>query len=79
MGGVQVGRGVGGGRQKGGGVSELENTDRMNCNDGSRELIPVFHDPQQNCRPPPSAVDALLGHVEREEGKTSSDQYPKGH
>ncbi len=27
----------------------LENIDRRSCNDGSRELIPVFHNPQRKC------------------------------
>ncbi len=56
----------------------LENIDRRSCNDGSRELIPAFHNPHRKCRPSPSAVArTLLGRVEWEEGKTSSDQYPK--
>ncbi len=65
----------------------LENIDRRSCNDGRRELIPVFHNPHRKCRPSPSAVArtleylegvALLGRVEREERKVSSDQYLKG-
>ncbi len=35
--------------------SFLETIDWRSCNDGSRELIPVFHDPHRKCRPPPSA------------------------
>ncbi len=27
----------------------LENIDRRSCNDGSRELIPVFHNPHRKC------------------------------
>ncbi len=65
----------------------LENINRRSCNDGNREFIPVFHNPHRKmltfsfgggshlvvpCR------GALLGRVEQEEGKTSSDQYPKG-
>ncbi len=60
----------------------LANIDRRSCNDGSRELIPVFHNPHLSfggglhlgapCR------GALLGRVVREGGKGSSDQYPKG-
>ncbi len=57
----------GGGREKGdggecsvnGGDGEkpfFENIDRRNCNDGSRELIPVFHNPHRKRRPSPSAV-----------------------
>ncbi len=43
----------------------LENIDRRSCkDDGSHLGVP--------------RRDALLGQVEREEGKTSSDQYPKG-
>ncbi len=29
----------------------LETIDRRSCNDGSRELIPVFHNPHRKCRP----------------------------
>ncbi len=61
----------------------LENIDRRSRNDGSREPIPVFHNPHPKmptlsfgagshlgvpCR------GALLDRVEREGGKTSSDQ-----
>ncbi len=34
----------------------LENIDRRSCTDGSRELIPVFHNPHRKCPPSPSAV-----------------------
>ncbi len=34
----------------------LENIDRRSCNDGSRELIPAFHNPNRKCLPYPSAV-----------------------
>ncbi len=27
----------------------LENIDRRSCNDGRRELIPVFHNPHRKC------------------------------
>ncbi len=37
----------------------LENIDRS-CNDGSRDLIPVFHNPHRKCRPSPSAVALTL-------------------
>ncbi len=65
----------------------LENIDKRSCNDGSRELILVFHNPHRKCRPSifgggsnirVPCRGALLGHVEREGGKTSSDQYLKG-
>ncbi len=29
----------------------LEKIDRRSCKDGSRELIPVFHNPHRKCRP----------------------------
>ncbi len=29
----------------------LENIDRRSCNDGSRKLIPIFHNPHRKCRP----------------------------
>ncbi len=38
----------------------LENIDRKRCNDGSRELIPVYHNPQRKCRSTPSAVARTL-------------------
>ncbi len=41
----------------------LENIDRSSCNDGSRELIPVFHNPRQKCRPSPSAVARTLKYL----------------
>ncbi len=42
----------------------LENIDRRNCNDGSRELIQVFHNPHRKCRPSPSAVARTLEYLE---------------
>ncbi len=65
----------------------LENIDRRSCNDGSRELIPVLHNPHRKYRPSPLAValtlaylegGALVGHVEREEKTISSfnNLYP---
>ncbi len=33
--------------------SFCENIDRRSCNDGSRELIPVLHNPHQKRRPSP--------------------------
>ncbi len=60
----------------------FENLDRRSFNDGSRELIPIFHNPHQKCRSllrrrlaPSSTLKGCP--VEREEGKKSSDQYPK--
>ncbi len=42
----------------------LENIDRRSCNDGSRELIPVFDNPHRKCRPSPSAVARTLEYLE---------------
>ncbi len=42
----------------------LENIDRRSCNDGSRELIPVFHNPNPKCPPSPSAVARTLEYLE---------------
>ncbi len=42
----------------------LENIHRRSCNDGSRELIPVFHNPHRKCRPFPSAVARTLEYLE---------------
>ncbi len=41
----------------------LENIDRGSCNDGSRELIPVFHNPYRKRRPSPSAVAGTLEYL----------------
>ncbi len=38
----------------------LENVDGRSCNDGSQELIPIFHNPPRKCRPPPSALARTL-------------------
>ncbi len=48
----------------------LENIDRRSCNDGSRELIPIFHNPHRKCRPSPSVVARTLEYLEKvhEEG-----------
>ncbi len=63
----------------------LENIDRISCNDGSLELIPVFHtqkmpilsfDGGSHLGVPCRGV--LLGRVDQGGGKTRSDQYPKG-
>ncbi len=42
----------------------LENIDRRSCNDGSQELIPIFHNPHRKGRPPPSAVARTLEYLE---------------
>ncbi len=42
----------------------LENIDRRSCNDGSRELIPVYHNPYRKCRPLTSAVAGTLEYLE---------------
>ncbi len=39
--------------------SFLENIDRRSCDDGSRELIPVFHNPRRKCRPPSAVTQTL--------------------
>ncbi len=41
----------------------LENIDKSSCNDGSRELIPVFHNPHRKCLPSPSAVARTLEYL----------------
>ncbi len=41
----------------------LENIDRRSCNDGSREVIPVFHNPHRKCRPSPSVVARTLEYL----------------
>ncbi len=41
----------------------LENIDRRSCNDGSREIIPVFHNPHRRCRPSTSAVARTLEYL----------------
>ncbi len=42
----------------------LENIDRKSCNDGSRELIPIFHNPHRKCRPSPSEAARTLEYLE---------------
>ncbi len=42
----------------------LENNDRRSCNDGNREIIPVFHNTHRKCRPSPSAVARTLEYLE---------------
>ncbi len=41
----------------------LENIDRRSCNDGSRELIPVFCNPHLKGRPSPSTVTRILEYL----------------
>ncbi len=41
----------------------LENIERKICNDGGRELIPVFHNPHRKCRPSPSEVSSTLEYL----------------
>ncbi len=41
----------------------VENIDRRNFNDGSRELFPVFHNPHPKCRPFHSAVAHTLEYL----------------
>ncbi len=43
--------------------SFLENIDRRSCNDGSWQLIPIFHNPHRKCRPSPSAVARTLEYL----------------
>ncbi len=38
----------------------LEKIDRRSCDDVSRELIPVHHNPHRKGQPSPSAVDCTL-------------------
>ncbi len=49
----------------GGDGERLEIIDRRSCNDGSRELIPVFHNPHRKCRPSPSTVARTLEYLVR--------------
>ncbi len=42
----------------------LENINRRSCNDVSRELIPVFHNPHRKCRPSPSVSARTLEYLE---------------
>ncbi len=50
----------------------LENIDRRSCNDGNRELIPVFHKPHRKGLPPPSAVALTLKNLVGLPSKTAS-------
>ncbi len=42
----------------------LESIDRRSCYDGSREHIPVFHNPHRKCRPSPPEVARMLEYLE---------------
>ncbi len=44
--------------------SFLENIDRRSCDDGSWELIPIFHYPHRNCRPSPLEAASTLEQLE---------------
>ncbi len=44
--------------------SFLENIDRRSCNDGSWQLIPIFHNPHRKCRPSLSEADRTLENLE---------------
>ncbi len=44
--------------------SFLENIDRGSCDDGSWELIPIFHNPHRKCRPSPSEAARTLVYLE---------------
>ncbi len=54
----------------------LENFSGNSCNDGSRELIPIFHNPHRKGRLSPCR-GAFKGRVEWEGEKTSSDQHSR--
>ncbi len=41
----------------------LEKIDRRSCDDGSRELILVLHNPHRKGQPSPSAVDRTLKYL----------------
>ncbi len=64
----------------------LESFDRSGCNDGSRELIPIFHNSHRKGRPSPLGVARTLEYLEGvpskaatsgREKKTSSGQHPR--
>ncbi len=44
--------------------SFLENIDRRSCNDGSWQLIPIFHSPHRKCRPAPLEMARTLEYLE---------------
>ncbi len=60
---------VGGGLEKGGmsfqSMGEMgKDFDRRSCNDGSWQLIPIFHNPHRKCRPSPSEAARTLEYLE---------------
>ncbi len=55
----------------------LENIDRRSCNGGSRELIPVFHNPHRKGRTSPSAVALTLKYLVGVPSKASSSGREK--
>ncbi len=63
----------------------FENIDRRSCNDGSQELIPVFHNPHRKGRASPTAVALTLEYLvgvsskaaSSGRGKTGLDPHPK--
>ncbi len=55
----------------------LENIDRRSCNDGSRELIPVFRNPRRKCRLSPSAVARTLEYLVGMPSKAASSGREK--
>ncbi len=58
----------------------LENIDRRSRNDGSRELIPVFHNALRKCRPSFSVVARTLEYLVGVPSlaASNSDQYLEG-
>ncbi len=52
----------------------LESIDRGSCNNGSRELIPVFHNPHRKCRPSPSALARTLEYLEGVSSQAASSR-----
>ncbi len=44
--------------------SFLENINRRSCDDGGLQLIPIFNNPHQKCRPSASAVARTLEYLE---------------
>ncbi len=44
--------------------SFLETIDRRSGNDGSWQLIPIFHNPHRKCRPYPSEAACTLEYLE---------------
>ncbi len=55
----------------------LENIDRRSCNDGSQELIPVFHDPYRKGRSSPSAVARTLENLDGVPSKAATSGREK--